>query len=107
MTLEEVKLIAVGALFALGLDLSAVVFRQLVLRVAGDIGLLILAGLALYIFRLTIDGDPMDFLAVDLGIVLVAGAFGLGGLIPPALSPHGELPHPLDRNRKKPPPGSR
>jgi hypothetical protein len=82
VALEELQLVIIGALFALGVALTAYLLRRLVLRVAGDASLVILAAVALHMLKLTIDGDPMDLMSVDFGIILMLGTCGIGGLLP-------------------------
>jgi hypothetical protein len=82
---DEVELFLLGAAFAVILFLIEVRFRSNWSRAALDLSLLLVTGLALYGLRLNILNDVTDFIDVDLGAVLVVGAFGVGGLLPYSL----------------------
>lgn len=83
--MDDVELFILGAAFAVVLFLIEVRFRSEASRAGLDVGLLLLTGLVLHALRLSIIHDSTDFVDTDLGIVLVVGAFGVGGLLPYSL----------------------
>jgi hypothetical protein len=83
--MDEIELFAIGAVTAVALATTEARVREVGMRTL--LGLAVLSALAgvLYLLRLSVVHDPMDFLSADGGVILIVGACGVGGLLPPSL----------------------
>lgn len=84
--MDEIELFVIGAVFAMALAASMWRVQERLAR--GLVDLSILLGLAgvLYLLGLDVMRNAIDFLSADAGVILVVGALGHGGLLPPTLS---------------------
>ena len=85
--MDEIELFAIGAVLAVALAVAETYVHDEARRSLLDLAVVAVLAGALYLLRLNVVQDASDFLSADAGVVLVVGACGIGGILPPALLP--------------------
>lgn len=83
--MEEIKLMCIGAGCTAALALCQARFAAGLSRLAGNLVVVAASALVVDLLHLSLIQDPNDLLSVDVGVIVVAGIWSVGGLLPPSL----------------------
>lgn len=84
--MDEMELVCVGVAFAAALVLSKRLVSAGLRHAVMDVAVVVGTVLSLYLLHLSVVREAADFLSADAGVIIVVGASGVGGLLPPDLA---------------------